>query len=307
MPISLFHWNQISFLWAFFWGLKTASSRWGPDLENWKQFEVKFMSFCNRCDRLVKRCIVLVKELIFVLLHFRPGFFFFLQVHQWYSTIFGIDDSFFSQGNQWTKYLAHPKKRKPKPCLLMFVSLVTLDGFHLPLSTQLTADLTPEWNNRSLFHPFSHINAKTPFCCVESVANNAVNRRHVDKALLSDGKNIVQAKQWLNKCYSDSAPSETMVKRWYDRLWANAAPTLNISFSLTNVHAKWWIHCLLISSTPLLSHPTSIYSRPKRVLWSFLFSRRTANLWTNNPNGLKFWHVPIWRLVLYKNHMDFFY
>ena len=29
------------------------------------------------------------------------------------------------------------------------------------------------------------------------------------------GKNTVQAKQWLDKCYSDSAPSETMVKRWY--------------------------------------------------------------------------------------------
>ena len=29
------------------------------------------------------------------------------------------------------------------------------------------------------------------------------------------GKNTVQAKQWLDKCYSDSDPSETMVKRWY--------------------------------------------------------------------------------------------
>ena len=29
------------------------------------------------------------------------------------------------------------------------------------------------------------------------------------------GKNTVQAKQWLNKCYSDSALSETRVKRWY--------------------------------------------------------------------------------------------
>ena len=27
-------------------------------------------------------------------------------------------------------------------------------------------------------------------------------------------KNAVQAKQWLDKCYSDSSPSETMVKRW---------------------------------------------------------------------------------------------
>ena len=29
------------------------------------------------------------------------------------------------------------------------------------------------------------------------------------------GENTVQAKQWPDKCYSDSAPSETSVKRWY--------------------------------------------------------------------------------------------
>ena len=28
-------------------------------------------------------------------------------------------------------------------------------------------------------------------------------------------KNTVQAKQWLDKCYLDSALLETMVKRWY--------------------------------------------------------------------------------------------
>ena len=28
-------------------------------------------------------------------------------------------------------------------------------------------------------------------------------------------KNTVQAKQWLDKCYSDFAPLETTVKRWY--------------------------------------------------------------------------------------------
>ena len=37
----------------------------------------------------------------------------------------------------------------------------------------------------------------------------------VEKALLSDGKNTVQAQQWLNKYYSDSAPLETTVKRRY--------------------------------------------------------------------------------------------
>ena len=29
------------------------------------------------------------------------------------------------------------------------------------------------------------------------------------------GNNTVQAKQWLDKYYLNSAPSETMVKRWY--------------------------------------------------------------------------------------------
>ena len=29
------------------------------------------------------------------------------------------------------------------------------------------------------------------------------------------GKNTVQAKQWLDQYYSDSAPSETTVKKWY--------------------------------------------------------------------------------------------
>ena len=37
----------------------------------------------------------------------------------------------------------------------------------------------------------------------------------VDKALFSGEKNTVQAKQWLDKCYSDSVPSKTTVKRWY--------------------------------------------------------------------------------------------
>ena len=29
------------------------------------------------------------------------------------------------------------------------------------------------------------------------------------------GKNTVQAKQWLEKCYEDSAPSETTIKRQF--------------------------------------------------------------------------------------------
>ena len=116
----------------------------------------------------------------------------------------------------------------------MFGSLVALDGLHLLLFTHLTADLTPEWSDGSMFHQLSNIYAKTPFCCVENVPI-VLNRQQVV----------------------------------FDWLWVNAAPTLNTAFSLTNVHVKWWIHCLLISSTPLLSHTTSIYLRPKWVFWWF--------------------------------------
>ena len=78
------------------------------------------------------------------------------------------------------------------------------------------------------------------FCFVETVANNVLNH-------------------W---CVVD-----------FDQLWANAASTLNTAFSIKNVHAKWWIHCLLISSVPLISHASSIYDWPKRVcgvFWCFL-------------------------------------
>ena len=29
------------------------------------------------------------------------------------------------------------------------------------------------------------------------------------------GKNNVHAKQWIEKCYGDSDPSETTIKRWF--------------------------------------------------------------------------------------------
>ena len=74
---------------------------------------------------------------------------FFLQMHQ--KMLYNICYWWFSlsQGNQWTKYLAHPKIRRPKTCLLMFVSLVAEDSFHLLLYPQLTADLTLEWSGGS--------------------------------------------------------------------------------------------------------------------------------------------------------------
>ena len=37
----------------------------------------------------------------------------------------------------------------------------------------------------------------------------------IKHCFLMGKKTTVQAKQWLDKSYSDSAPSETMVNRWY--------------------------------------------------------------------------------------------
>ena len=156
---------------------------------------------------------------------------------------------FLSQSNLWTKYLAHPKIWMPKPYLQMFASSVALDNFHLLLTTQLMANLTQEWSSGSMFHPLSHIYTKTPFCFVETVADNTMNHRHVV----------------------------------FDRLWANAAPTLDTAFSLTNVHAKCWIHCLLISSTPLLSHVTSIYDQPKRTTNEFVRPECSASFMSVQP------------------------
>ena len=177
-------------------------------------------------------CIVLVKEHFFS--SSLMAFFFLLLPSNTPMMLYSICYWWFflSQSNWWTKYLVHPKIQRPKPCLLMLASLVALDGFHLLLSTQQTSNLTQEWSGGSMFHPLSHIYAKTPFCWVETVANNTLNH-------------------WCIVVF--------------DRLWANTVPTLNTAFSLTNVHAKWWIHCLLISSTPLPSHATSTYNWPKWV------------------------------------------
>ena len=40
---------------------------------------------------------------------------------------------------------------------------------HLLLSVQLTADLTPERSGGSMFHPLSHIYAKTPFVVLKQL------------------------------------------------------------------------------------------------------------------------------------------
>ena len=106
-------------------------------------------------------------------------------------------------------------------------------GRFLPAAA-LSADCRFDSGLKSWIHVTSTVPylRKNSFCCVKTVASNALNRWRI----------VV-----------------------FDRLWANAAPTLNTAFSMTNVYSKWQIHCLLISSIPLLTHATSIYDRPKLV------------------------------------------
>ena len=69
---------------------------------------------------------------------------------------------------------------------------------------------------------------KTPFCCVKTVANNALNRRDV-----------------------------------FDQLWVKHDTHFEHSFLIKKCPCKMVTTLLLISSTLQLSHATSIYDRPK--------------------------------------------
>ena len=66
----------------------------------------------------------------------------------------------------------------------------------------------------------------------------------------------------LNKETKQRSESYRVVFDW---LWANSATNFNPASSLTNVHIKWLIHCLLISSSSLLFHATSIWGC--RIHW----------------------------------------
>ena len=176
-PTSLLRWSQISFPGAFFWGLQTASSHWGPDLENRVGAEAihvvlpTLQSTYDTVHCLGDRTLFFfICDLFWRFLPSNAPIMLY-NIRYWWV--------FFSQSNWWTKYLAHPKLRRQKTCLLMFASLITLNGFQLLLSTQLTAELTPEWSSGFMFDPLSHIYVKNFFCCIETVANHILNLRRV--------------------------------------------------------------------------------------------------------------------------------
>ncbi|GFS83906.1 hypothetical protein TNCV_2363421 [Trichonephila clavipes] len=86
-------------------------------------------------------------------------------------------------------------------------TLTDLDSFHLLLSIQLTIFLIQECINGSMVHPLSHIYVKEPVYFAETAPNSIVNR-------------------------------DVLCVVVFDRQGANADPTLNTAFVLTNDHAK---------------------------------------------------------------------
>ena len=242
-PISLFHWSQISFPWAFFWGLQTARSHREPDLENRvgvKPIQIVIhvvlpllWSICDMVHCLGERALPF-SSFLAIFWWFLPSnvpIMLYNICYWWF---------FLCQCNQWIKYLAHPKIQMPVD-VWIFGCFRQLS----PIAVN-SADWQFDYGMKWWIHVSSIVYAKTPFCCVKTAANNVLNC------------------WWV------------VVFGW---LWSNAVPTLNTVFSLTNVHAKWWIHCLLVSSTPLLSQATSIYDRPKWVCGFFLcFPGQLPNL-----------------------------
>ena len=114
----------------------------------------------------------------------------------------------------------------------MFVTLIAFDGFHLLLSTQLTADLTPEWSGGSII---TYLCKKLLFVALKQLQTTLW---------------IIDALLFLIDC----------VQIWHP-LWTQLP------------HAKWWILCFLMSSTPLLSNATLIYDQSKwdcRIFLCFL-------------------------------------
>ncbi len=87
--------------------------------------------------------------------------------------------------------------------------------------------LTFKWHI-SKFEPDQIISLKISYLSEAIVSNFQKNRKIwiscVDKELLSDG-------EWLDKCYLDSALSETMIKRWYADIKCSCTDTNDVEHS----------------------------------------------------------------------------
>ena len=237
---------------------------------------------------------------------------------------------FLSQGNRWTKYLAHPKIQRPKPCLLMFASLVALDSFHLLLSTQLIADFDSgvKW--------WIHVSSIVTYLCKNSF-------------LLQTMLRIIDVLLFLIHCKQMWHPLGTQISHWqmfiqngeYTAFWYLQLLCYLMHLQLTigqnkfveffgvfqnncRIWVTWavsiiWV-CTTASIPPLkccfwwsrvritliktLLCLNSIFSTSESntlstheiqifpLFWKFATVLHLNHCNCNNPTGFKFWHRP---------------
>ena len=212
--ISLLHWSQISFPGAFFWGLQTASCHWEANLENRvgvKAICVVLPSLWLTCDMvhcLGERALFSSSfvAIFWQLLPSNAPIMLCNICYLWF---------FHSQGNRWTKYLCTSQNMEVRT-LPVNVCVFGPFGWLSPVAVH-SADCRFDSGVKWWIHVSSIVTylCKNSFCCIETVANNALNCQRV----------VV-----------------------FDWLWANVTPTLNTAFSMINVQEEWWIYCLLTSS-----------------------------------------------------------
>ena len=100
------------------------------------------------------------------------------------------------------------------------------------------------------------------------------------------GKNTVQTKQWLDKCYSDSAPSKTKVKRWYADFKRSRTDTNDAEWSgrpgrqlsrKTHTHTK--LHKLVLASRKLKLRVKISEGSVSNTLHEYLSMRKLCSKW----------------------------
>ena len=126
-----------------------------------------------------------------------------------------------------------------KPCLLMLVPLVTFSPATIH-SADCWFDSWVKW--------WIHVSSIVSYLCKNS--------------FLLHWNSCKQRSELLTRCFWSSV--------------SKCSTHFEHSFLIDKCSCKLWIHCFLISSTPLLSYATSIYDQPIWVCGVFLVFPRTT-------------------------------
>ena len=83
------------------------------------------------------------------------------------------------------------------------------------------------------------------------------------------GKNTVQAKQWLVKCYPNSAPLETIVKRWYTDFKSGLTDTNDAEYSSHPNSAVVMANTKKLHKLVLVNHKSKLCESRYEQSWRY--------------------------------------